>query len=336
MPLELIERYITQRLAASNGPSTHFEWHGGEPTLCGADYFRMIARIQNEKKPPGRTITNGLQTNGLLIDEEWAEFLSDAGFSVGLSLDGPEDLHDMYRKTPSGGPTHSYVLRAYRLLKNHGVFCNILCVLHSGNAGEPARLYDFFKTIGASYIQFLPLVRIQEDGKVSSLSVSPQALKTFLCSVFDRWIRDDVGRIVIQNFDEALRPVYGIPHALCVHRETCGSAAVLEHNGNFYACDHFVDEAHLLGNIKTRSIKALSEDPHLKRFGSNKRLNLSSVCLKCEALVYCNGGCPKDRIGGINYLCTAYKGFFMHAKPELARLSAHIKAGSPLRKFKAL
>jgi uncharacterized protein len=334
MPEELMERYIVQRLNASPGPSTHFEWHGGEPTLAGLEYFRMITRIQKSKTPPGRKITNGLQTNGLLIDEAWASFLAEEGFSAGLSIDGPEDLHEAHRKTMSGGPAHAPALKAFALLKKHGVFCNVLCVLHSGNAGEPEKIYNFFKNIGASYIQFLPLVRTWEDGSVSALTVNPSTLKNFFCSVFDLWISRDVGKIVIQTFDEALRPFYGIPHALCINSQTCGRALVLEHNGNIYSCDHFVNSDHLLGNIKTRTIKDMSEDPALIKFGNDKRDKISGTCLECEALAYCNGGCPKDRINGLNYLCASYKGFFIHARPQLTRLAAHIRAGKPLRSFK--
>jgi uncharacterized protein len=334
MPEELIGSYIEQRIKASPGPSTHFEWHGGEPTLAGLEYFRMITKIQRKIIPPGRKFTNGLQTNGMLLDDAWAAFLAEEGFSVGLSIDGPEELHDMHRKTSSGGPTHASVVRAFHLLKKHGVFCNVLCVLHSGNAGEPERIYNFFKSIGAAYIQFLPLVRILEKGGVSPLSVNPSVLKKFFCMVFDLWISLDVGRIVIQTFDEALRPVYGMPHALCIHRETCGRAAVLEHNGNFYSCDHFVNPEHMLGNIRNRTIKEMSEDINLIRFGIDKRDRISKDCLVCNALQFCNGGCPKDRIDGLNYLCSAYMGFFNHAKPELSRLAGHIKAGKPLRMFK--
>jgi uncharacterized protein len=340
----LLESYIAQRIESSHGPATHFEWHGGEPTLLGLDYFRLIRRIQARRLPHGRTLTNGLQTNGILIDEAWADFLAHEGFSVGLSIDGPADLHDSHRKGPDGSPSHAKAMHAFGLLKERGVFCNLLCVLHADNAAEPERVYDFFKEAGAKYLQFLPLVL--RHGSPSGASgrageaASPEAIGDFLCTVFDMWIRCDVGRIVVQAFDEALRPLYGAPHALCVHRETCGDVAVLESDGSFYACDHFVDSDHLIGNLGERSLADLSSDQRMLAFGEAKRGSLPRVCRDCEVLASCNGGCPKDRFavsaegeGGLNYLCAAYKRFFLHSKPELTRLAAHMKAGKSLRSF---
>ena len=335
MPEDLLEKYIVQRFEASPGPNTHFEWHGGEPTLLGVEYFRTIVRLQRKHKPEGRTVSNGLQTNGLLIDDEWAGFLAREAFSVGLSLDGPIDFHDRFRKTADRQPTHSRVTSAFHQLKERRVFCNVLCVLHSVNTAAPDRVYDFFRDMGASYIQFLPLVNS------GAASAAPGAIGDFLCRIFDRWIREDVGRTVVQIFDEALRPLYGVPHALCVHRETCGDAAVLEHDGGLYACDHFVDPEHLLGNIRERKLSDLAAGQAMVRFGRAKKDTLPRVCRECEALSFCNGGCPKDRTaktpdgeGGLNCLCGAYKAFFHHSRPELMRLAAHMKAGKSLRSFK--
>jgi len=337
MPETLLEEYIAQRFEASPGPNTHFEWHGGEPTLLGLDYFRKITQLQRKYKPVGRTISNGLQTNGLLINAEWSDFLAREQFSVGLSLDGPKELHDGFRKTADRSSTHSQVVHAFKLLKEHRVFCNVLCVLHSVNTIQPDKLYDFFTNIGVMYLQFLPLVGCGEA------SARPSDIGDFLCRIFDRWIREDVGRMVIQIFDEALRPIYGIPHALCIYRETCGDAAVLENDGSFYACDHFVDQEHLIGNIKERRLYELANDPKMAAFGIAKRDTLPRVCRECEVLSFCNGGCPKDRIAnapdgedGLNYLCLAYKAFFLHARTELTRLAAHMKAGKSLRTFKAI
>jgi len=340
MSEELLELYISQRFEASPGPNTHFEWHGGEPTLLGVEYFKSIRNFQRKYTPEGRTVTNGLQTNGLLLDEEWAEFLSLEGFSVGLSLDGPEDLHDLYRTTAAGKPTHAQAVHAFQLLKKHRVFCNVLCVLHSGNVSQPGRVYDFFRSLGAVYIQFLPLVVQGIHGSISPAAAEPTAIGTFLCRVFDRWIKEDVGRVVIQNFDEALRPVYGVPHALCVHRKTCGDIAVLEHDGSFYACDHFVGPEYRIGTLRQRKLIDLARDPEMIRFGKAKQHSLPAFCRECGVLDACNGGCPKDRIaktadgkGGLNYLCPAYKAFFFHSRPELTRLAAHMKAGKSLRSF---
>ncbi len=338
---ELLERYIAQRFEASPGPNTHFEWHGGEPTLLGLDYFGKIVHFQKKYRPEGRTVTNGLQTNGLFLDQKWAAFLSRENFSVGLSLDGPADLHDEFRTLPDGGPTHARVVQAFERLKAHRVLCNVLCVLHSANASQPDRVYDFFRALGVSYIQFLPLVVQGSDGVVSPAAAKPGQIGAFLCRVFDRWVRQDVGRVVIQNFDEALRPIFGIPHALCVHRKTCGDVAVLEHDGSFYACDHFVGRRYRIGNIFEKKLVELAADPELIRFGKAKQETLPDCCRTCEVLEACNGGCPKNRIAktadgrdGLNYLCPAYKIFFLHSRPELTRLAAHMKAGNPLRAFR--
>ena len=343
MPEDLLERYIVQRLVGSPGPVTHFEWHGGEPTLLGLDYFRLIVRIQKAHRPPGRAIMNGIQTNGALLDERWAGFLDEERFSVGLSMDGPADLHDRFRVTADGKGTHAQALRAWVLLRKRAVFCNVLCVLHAASAAEPDRVYDFFRDLGVSYLQFLPLViPAAGGGEVLAPTAPAGAIGAFLCRVFDRWARDDVGRIVIQAFDEALRPIYGTDHALCVHRETCGEAVVLEHDGGFYACDHFVDPDHLLGSLRERSLSDLAADPRLRAFGRAKRESLPRACRECDVLPFCNGGCPKDRIcstpdgePGLNYLCLAYQEFFRHSRPVLHRLALHMKAGLPLRAFHA-
>jgi uncharacterized protein len=340
MPPELLERYIAQRLEASAGPTTHFEWHGGEPTLLGVDYFRTIVGFQKAHRPPGRKVTNGIQTNGLLLDEAWAAFLKEEGFSVGLSMDGPADLHDTYRRTAADAPTHAKVAEAFRLLRTHEVFCNVLCVLHAGNTEEPDRTYDFFCGLGVKYLQFLPLVLRGEGGQVRAPTASPESIGSFLCRVFDRWLQEDVGGVVIQTFDEALRPVYGVPHALCIHRETCGDVAVLEHDGGFYACDHFVDGEHLMGSLRERTLSDMVHDPRMESFGRAKAETLPRACRRCDVLSACNGGCPKDRFTrapdgtpGLNYLCPAYRMFFRHSRPGLYRLAQHMKLGRSLRSF---
>jgi uncharacterized protein len=341
LPMDVLERYIDQRLQASIGRVVHFEWHGGEPTLLGLDYFRSIVRMQRAHLPAGHAVSNGLQTNGLVLDGAWAAFLAEEGFSVGLSLDGSADLHDSFRRKADGEPTHALVERAWMLLKARGVFVNLWCVLQARNAAQPDAVYDYFRGLGATHIQFLPLVA--HDDTVDRAAAEPHAIGEFLCRVFDRWIGQDVGRIVLQNIDEALRPIYGLPHALCVHRETCGEVAVLERDGSFFACDHFVDADHLIGNLRERSLGDLAADPRMIEFGDAKRDTLPRVCRECDVLVSCNGGCPKDRApavpgeaGGINRLCSAYQRFFRHSRPELTRLAEHMRSGRPLRVFKPL
>jgi uncharacterized protein len=341
LPMDVLDRYVAQRFQASVADVVHFEWHGGEPTLLGLDYFRSIVRMQRAHLPPGRAVSNGLQTNGLLLDGAWAGFLAKEGFSVGLSLDGPAELHDAFRRDVNGGATHARVEQAYALLRERGVFVNCLCVLHARNTPQPDVVYDYFRGLGATHVQFLPFVPAH-DG-VGFAAAEPRAIGEFLCRVFDRWIREDVGRIVIQNIDEALRPIYGLPHALCVHRETCGEVAVLERDGGFYACDHFVDADHLVGNLRERSLEDCANDPRMIAFGNAKRETLPRTCRECDLLSSCNGGCPKDRApadtgetGGVNRLCPAYKRFFGHGMPELSRLAAHMRSGRPLREFRPL
>lgn len=340
LPTDMLERFVAQRLEASTESIVHFEWHGGEPTLLGLEYFRSIVRMQRAHLPPGRKVSNGLQTNGLLINGAWAGFFAAEGFSVGLSLDGPAVMHDAFRRDTDGGATHARVERSFLLLKERGVFVNVLCVLHARNATAPDEVYDYFRRLGVTHLQFLPLV----DGLArAGTAAAPEEIGRFLSRVFDRWIREDVGRIVIQNIDEALRPIAGLPHALCVYRETCGQVAVLERDGGFYACDHFVNADHLIGSLRDRTIAELAADPRMIAFGDAKRATLPKVCRACDLLAWCNGGCPKDRTpaapgepGGINRLCPAYREFFLHSRPELTRLAAHMRAGRPLREFAPL
>lgn len=340
LPDHLLESFIAQRIAASPGPVTHFEWHGGEPTLLGLDWFRRMVRVQKRHCPPGRRITNGLQTNGLLIDEAWARFLAREGFSVGLSLDGNAEMHDLYRKRPDGAPTQARVLRSFEILAKEGVFTNILCVLHRGNAGRPDEVYGFFREIGATWLQFLPLVTPSTGSSPHPAAAPVGLIGDFLCRVFDLWLEKDVGRVVVQAFDEALRPIYGAPHALCVHRESCGDVAVLERDGGFYVCDHFVDPGHLVGTLASSPLAELAASGQMRRFGAAKKEELAPFCRACVHLPSCNGGCPKDRFlpapdgsGLVSWLCPAYQQFFGHCRPGLARLAAHMKKGLPLRAF---
>jgi uncharacterized protein len=341
---ELLERYVRERLAAAPvGATVHFEWHGGEPLLAGLDFFRTAVSLQRKYARAGQRVTNGVQTNGLLVDDEWASFLGEAGFSVGLSIDGPARFHDAVRRTPADGPSHEAAVRAFQLLKTRRAFVNVLCVISGANVGAPAEVYDFFRGLGATYLQFLPLVTHLGGGRVSPLTPASEAVGEFLIRVFDRWIAGDVGRIVIQTFDEALRPLFGAEHSLCVHRPTCGNVLVLEREGSVFSCDHFVDAGHRLGSLADRPLSKLAGLPEQVRFGAAKRDALPAACRVCDMLVFCNGGCPKDRFvdqgdgqGKLNYLCPSYRNFFRHCRPELERLAAHMKAGRKLREFRPL
>ncbi|MEW5984555.1 MAG: anaerobic sulfatase maturase [Acidobacteriota bacterium] len=332
---DLLEEYIVQHLEASPVRTVSFSWHGGEPTVLGVDYFRRIVSLQQKHVRPGWRITNGVQTNGVLIDEEWCRFFAAECFSVGLSVDGPADVHDCYRVTKGQKPSHAAAVRAFRMLRRFRVPCDLLCVVHDRNVREPLRTYRFFKDLGARYVSFLPLV-VRGDGEVLPESVPARAYGEFLCTVFDEWVRRDIGRIDIQNFEEAFRPARGMDHSLCVFRETCGDIPVVEHNGDFYCCDHYVDAAHRLGNIRGTPLRELLEHPAQRNFGNAKLEALPRQCRVCEVRAMCHGGCPKDRFirtadgeDGLNYLCAGFLRFFRHVLPHAIRLAELERLGRP-------
>jgi uncharacterized protein len=331
MPDDILEEYIVQHIDASPGSVINFSWHGGEPTILGLDYFRKIVALQRKHQPPRRRVTNGMQTNGTLLDEDWCRFLAAEGFAVGLSLDGPQEMHDRYRVTKSQHPTYKQSMRGYKLLRQHRIPCNILCVVHAQNVQYPTQVYRFFKEIKAQYVEFLPLVEPQpdEEGGVSHRSVPALAWGNFLCTIFDEWMGQDIERVNVQIFEEAARTAFGQEHALCIFRETCGDVPVIEHNGDVFSCDHFVNTEHRLGNIRETPLVDLLECPTQRAFGQAKLDTLPRYCQACEVRNMCHGGCPKDRIlrtpdgeGGLNYLCAGYKRFFTHCRPFVAQLSA--------------
>jgi uncharacterized protein len=331
MPDHILEEYIIQHIATSPGSVINFSWHGGEPTILGLDYFRKIVAVQRKHQPPNRRIINGMQTNGTLLDEDWCRFLAAEGFAVGLSLDGPQEMHDRYRVTKAQKPTHRQTMRGYKLLREHRIPCNILCVVHAGNVQYPTQVYRFFKQIKAQYVEFLPLVEPQPDGEggVSHRTVPAEALGNFLCTIFDEWMSQDIERVNVQIFEEAARTAFGQEHALCIFRETCGDVPVVEHNGDFFSCDHFVDTEHRLGNIQEASLVDFLESPAQRAFGQAKLDTLPRSCQACEVRDMCHGGCPKDRIlhapdgeERLNYLCPGYKRFFTHCQPFVTELAA--------------
>jgi uncharacterized protein len=326
-----LENYIIQHIDASPGSMINFSWHGGEPTILGLDYFRKIVALQRKHQPPNRPITNGMQTNGTLLDEDWCRFLAAEGFSVGLSLDGPPEMHDRYRVTKGQNPTHKQAMRGYKLLRQHQIPCSILCVVHAQNVQYPTQVYRFFKQIEAQYVEFLPLVEPQPDGGrgVSDRTVPAEALGNFLCTIFDEWMAQDIERVNVQIFEEVARTAFGQEHALCIFRKTCGDVPVIEHNGDFFSCDHFVDTEHRLGNIQETPLVDFLESQAQRSFGQAKLDTLPRYCRECEVRNMCHGGCPKDRIlhapdgeAGLNYLCAGYKRFFTHCKPFVAELAA--------------
>jgi len=336
MPDGLLEAYIVQHIEAAPDEIIRFSWHGGEPTVLGLDFFRKITALQGKHRPSRRTIANGLQTNGVLLNEEWGRFLAAEGFSVGLSLDGPPDMHDLYRVGKDGTPTHERAMRGYELLRKHGVPTDILCVVNAANVRFPADVYRFFKRIGAPYVSFLPMVKPPTDirPEAGPDSVPAEAWGDFLCAVFDEWVNGDIGRIKVQIFEEAARTAFNQEHSLCIFRPVCGDVPVVEHNGDFYSCDHFVDAEHRRGNILETPLAALLESPAQRAFGQAKLKTLPRTCLNCEVRDMCNGECPKNRFlrtadseEGMNVLCAGYRRFFNHCRPFVDQVAAAWRLG---------
>ncbi len=325
----LLETYIARHIEAYPGKIVQFSWHGGEPTLLGLDYFRRVVLLQKKLCPPGKTIANGIQTNGSLLDDTWARFLAKHRFSVGLSLDGPRELHDLYRRTRLGNGSHDAAMRGYNCLLKYEVPTEILCVVNDQNVMYPLQVYDFFTSIKVKFLSFLPLVEPLPGGGVSQRTVPPEAYGAFLCTVFDQWLAKDIGRLKVQIFEEAARTAFGQDHSQCLFRPTCGDIPVVEFNGDVFACDHFVEAAWHLGNINDRSLSEILASKTLTDFGTAKQTSLPQICRSCEVLAMCNGECPKNRFIQLagetakgNYLCPGYKLFFNHCTPFIQAIAS--------------
>ncbi len=328
---EVLERYITLHLEAATEEVIFFSWHGGEPTLAGIDFFRKVIHIQSRHCPESKRIINGIQTNGILLNREWCGFFAEEGFAVGISIDGPPDMHDRYRVSRDDRPTSGRVLQGLQLLQEHGITPEILCVVNSHNVKYPLEVYRFFKDSGARLLTFLPLVeRMEGPGSgVSEISVPARDFGIFLSTVFDEWIEKDIGKVKIQIFEEAARTAFNQDHTLCIFKKTCGGVPVVEYNGDFYSCDHYVDPVHRIGNINGQALSELLDHPLQRAFGKAKQDSLPQYCQQCEVLDMCNGECPKNRFimtpdgeAGLNYLCEGYKLFFRHCKPFVDAVSA--------------
>jgi uncharacterized protein len=342
---DLLAIYLRQLLESQAGPSATVAWQGGEPTLMGLDFFRRAIEHVRTFAPPGVTIEHTIQTNGVELTPDWCEFFREHRFLVGLSLDGPRRMHDRYRVDKGGRPTFDKVMRAARLLQQHRVEFNVLTTVHAGNEAHPLEVYHFLRDeVGTRFIQFIPIVeRVtsqllplanrgwgergseprplyrQEGSLVTDRSVAPDQWGRFLIAIFDEWVRRDVGRVFVQMFDAALASWVGAPAGMCIFAETCGSAVALEHNGDLYSCDHFVEPMHLLGNIRKVHMLELVSSDQQRRFGNDKRDSLPRYCRLCTVRFACNGECPKNRFlttpdgeAGLNYLCAGYKAFFTH------------------------
>ena len=326
----ILEKYIIQHIKASTETIINFSWHGGEPLLAGIEFYRKVLRLQSFHKPVGKLVLNGIQTNGTLIDEEWCRFLSENNFIIGISIDGPPELHNILRTAKDFSPTCQMVINGFQLLKKHGVVPEVLCVISAENVRHPLIIYNFFKQLGAKYITFLPLVE-PETGTTSGVSrhsVPAEEFGYFLSEVFDEWVEKDIGEIRIQIFEEAARSAFNQEHTLCIFKANCGGVPVIERNGDFYSCDHYVNKDHLMGNIMDHSLAYYLDSKRQKLFGMNKSLSLPGYCINCEVRSMCNGECPKNRIiltpdgePGLNYLCKGYKYFFNHCRPFVAAIS---------------
>lgn len=317
MPMDeaTLEAFIRQHIAAQSGPVVEFAWQGGEPTLAGLAFYRKAVALQQHYRA-GKRIQNTLQTNGILLDEAWCRFLKTHDFLVGLSLDGPQAVHDVYRRTRSGKPSHHRVMDALARLKDHQVEFNLLTVVGQHNVQEPETLYTYLSHLGTPFLQFIPLLERDASGAVTPESVTPAQFGRFLNRVFDHWVRRDIGRIFVQLFDSTLGVWCGHPAQMCAFSETCGHALALEANGDVYACDHYVYPAYRLGNIHGTSIDTLNQGAEAIRFGENKKRLLVQACRDCPVLNLCHGDCPKHRLHqGKSYFCRSYHDFFTHSAP---------------------
>jgi len=339
---EILETHIKAYI--ENQPlqckEVNFAWQGGEPTLMGLDFFRRIVELQQEHKRPGMQISNALQTNGTKLDATWCKFLKTNNFLVGISLDGPRDLHNRYRKTKGGKGSFDQVKWGLDNLIEQGTEFNILTVVQRHNGDHPLEVYDGLKDLGAEHIQFIPIVERVGQSGVSPRSVLPDQFGNFLIAIFEQWRQGDIGSIFIQHFDTALSASMGYLDTLCVHARQCGRGVALEHNGNVYACDHYVTPSHLIGNISHQRYVDIIDGEVQTTFGEAKQKELASRCTKCKVLSLCNGGCPvhqfisvRESKYDLNYLCAGYKAFFTHIEPYLQAMRSAIQQRLQAREY---
>lgn len=336
---EVLDEYIRQYIEAQQVPQATIAWQGGEPTLMGLDFFRRSVELAQRHRRDGMEIQHTIQTNGTTLNDEWCSFFKQNNYLVGISLDGPRKLHDKYRRDKRGKPTFDKVMAGLELLQKHDVDFNILATVHRANAGHPEEVYRFFRDeAGARFIQFIPIVErdndtgYQKGETVTKRSVTPDQFGAFLCRVFDEWVRKDVGEIFVQLFDAALGAWAGAPAGLCIFAPTCGTALALEHNGDLFSCDHFVEPDYLLGNIMETPMSELVCSEQQLGFGRNKYDRLPQQCRLCDFGFACRGGCPKDRFTktakgepGLNYLCSGYLAFFRHVDKPMKTMTELLK-----------
>lgn len=343
---ELLEKFIREYIGSQTMHEVLFTWHGGETLMRPLSFYRKVVELQRQYAG-GHAIDNCIQTNGTLLTDEWCEFFKENNWLVGISIDGPQEFHDEYRKNRSGRPSFAKVMQGIRLLNKHGVEWNAMAVVNDYNADYPLEFYHFFKEIGCRYIQFAPIVERlskHEDGRylatplqpgeqLADFSVSPEQWGNFLCTLFDEWVRNDVGQIFIQLFDYTLANWVGEQPGVCSMAKTCGHAGVMEFNGDVYACDHYVFPEFKLGNIYQQTLVEMMYSERQMEFGQMKQKSLPSQCRACEFLFACNGECPKNRFAttasgepGLNYLCKGYHRFFKHVAPYMDYMKKELLA----------
>lgn len=357
MSEETLEKFISQYINNQEADEIPFVWQGGEPTLMGLDFYKRVIEYQ-KKYAKGKRITNSLQTNGTLLTDEWCQFFAKYEFLIGLSLDGPESIHDRYRVDRGGKPTFQKVLKALHLLKKYKVSFNVLVCVTKYSSMFPLEIYQFFKNEGVEFIQFIPIVERMPDLKaerlglrhafppsvkqdevqktISKWTVESEKYGDFLIAIFDEWVRNDVGKIHVMNFEHALTSWMGLPATTCFFAETCGRAAIVEHNGDVYSCDHFMYPDYRLGNIFEDTFNEMIDSNRQSAFGENKKSSLPKYCQNCEVRFACNGECPKHRFlltpdgePGLNYLCAGYKKYFYHIHKYLKVMVQLIEHGLP-------
>ncbi len=351
---EMLENYIRQLIIANRTPEVSVAWQGGEPTLMGVDFYRRAISYQEKYRRPGMSFMNTMQTNGTLLNDEWCDFFFKNNFLIGLSIDGPRELHNAYRMDKNAKGTFDRVMHGLRLLQKHGVEYNILTTVNRINAEYPLELYHFLREdVGTQWIQFIPVVerktmqgltQHQEDCQVSKRSVRPEQFGRFLTTIFDEWVRHDVGRVFVQTFEAATRNWMGFPSSgMCVFDKTCGTNLAIEHNGDLYACDHYVEPEYMLGNIKDKGLRELACADQQHKFGQDKFDTLPKQCLNCEVRFACHGECPKNRFTstadgekGLNYLCAGWHAFFRHIDHPLRIIDSLLRAGRPADEVMAI
>lgn len=340
---KVLEKFTRQYIAAQHVPEVTFGWQGGEPVLAGIDFFKKAVIYQKKHAKQGLKVINTFQTNGTLLSDEWARFFHDNNFLVGISIDGPPQLHNTFRVDKNGNATFNKVKMGLDLLKKHGVEYNVLSCIHAANADHPLKVYRYLRDdLDVHYIQFIPVVEKnddangQDDRMASSRSVNGKKLGQFLTAVFDEWVHNDVGRVFVLNFDSALAAWLGTQGGFCVNAKICGNALAIEHNGDIYACDHFVNLECKRGNIMETPLATIIGSLEQRSFGLDKLAGLPRSCKDCDVLFACNGGCPKDRLlrtpsgePGLNYLCAGYKTFFTHVDPYMKFIATQISNEQP-------